>query len=50
VELFEIDYDNEVDLNSINDEAVDWIKLAQDFIQWLAIVCTVIYPFVSYGM
>jgi hypothetical protein len=43
-EMFAIDYDNEADLNVIDNEGVDWIKLAQDMLQWLAIVCTVIYP------
>jgi len=44
-ETFAIDCDNEVDLNAINDEGVDWIKLAQEVLQWLAIMCTVLYPF-----
>jgi hypothetical protein len=40
--MFAIDYDNEVDINAINDEGVNWIKLAQDMLRWLAIMCTVI--------
>jgi hypothetical protein len=48
-ELFAIDCDKEVDLNAINDEGVDWIILAQDMLQWLAL-CVLLYPFVSYGM
>jgi hypothetical protein len=37
-ELFAIDYEKEADLNVINDEGVDWIKLDQDLLQWLAIM------------
>jgi hypothetical protein len=32
-----------VDLNEIVDEGVDWIHLAQNRLQWLALVNTVIY-------
>jgi len=46
-ELFAIDCDGEVELNVINNDGVDWIKPAQDMLQWLAIMYTVIYPFVS---
>lgn len=49
-ELLAINYENKVDLYAISCEGVDWIKLAQDMLQCLAIRCTVTYPLVSYGM
>ena len=49
-ELLAINYESKVDLYAIRCEGVDWIKLAQDMLQCLAIMCTVTYPLVSYGM